>query len=78
METETTSLDSAISGRATVLSKKLPTWIKVGSVAAASAVAGGIAAAWFYRKALSRLQNAEAHAEDSNFRIPASEAGDYD
>jgi len=30
----------------------------VGAVAAASAVAGGLAAAWFYRKTLTRLQQA--------------------
>jgi hypothetical protein len=34
-------------------------WLKVGSIAAASAVLGGLAAAWFYRKTLSRLREAE-------------------
>jgi hypothetical protein len=38
-------------------------WFKVGAVAAASAVAGGLAAAWFYRKTLTRLQQA---AEDGH------------
>ena len=34
-------------------------WLKVGAVAAASAVLGGLAAAWFYRKTLSQLREAE-------------------
>ncbi len=34
-------------------------WVKVGLVAVTSALAGGLAAAWWYRKTLSRLQEAE-------------------
>ena len=49
--------------------KHLPTWLKVGAVAAASAVVGGLAAAWFYRGTLKRLRNPELHAENSNFGI---------
>jgi hypothetical protein len=45
-----------------------PQWVKVGAVALASALAGGLAAAWWYKKTLSRLQEAE-EAEDTNFRI---------
>lgn len=44
-------------------------WLKVSVIAAASALAGGLAAAWFYRKTLRDLQNAES---DSNFRISES------
>ena len=36
-----------------------PGWLKVGAVAAASALAGGLAAAWFYRKTLTKLQEGE-------------------
>ena len=43
-------------------------WLKVGAIAAASAVLGGLAAAWFYRKTLSRLREAE-------HEIPVSEFG---
>jgi len=32
-------------------------------VAAVSALAGGVAAAWYYRKTLARLQQAEAHPQ---------------
>ena len=38
-------------------------WVKMGLVAAASAVAGGLAAAWWYRKTLASLQEA---GESSN------------
>ena len=43
-------------------------WVKVGAVAAVSALAGGLAAAWFYRRTLRRMQAAESDIEDSNFR----------
>ena len=34
-------------------------WAQVGVIAAASALLGGLAAAWFYRNTLSRLREAE-------------------
>ena len=40
-------------------------WLRVGTIAAASAVLGGLAAAWFYRKALRQLREAENHIPDS-------------
>jgi hypothetical protein len=43
-------------------------WLKVGAVAAASAVLGGLAAAWFYRKTLSQLR-------DAGERLSNSESG---
>ena len=39
-------------------------WLKMGAVAAASAALGGLAAAWFYRKTLSRLREAENEIPD--------------
>jgi membrane associated rhomboid family serine protease len=48
--------------------RQASSWIKVGAVAAASALAGGLAAAWFYRRTLRRMQAAELEAKDSNFR----------
>lgn len=35
-------------------------WLKVGAVAATSALVGGLAAAWYYRHTLTRLQQAAA------------------
>ena len=39
-------------------------WLRIGAIAAASAVVGGLAAAWFYRKTLSRFQAAEDEIPD--------------
>jgi len=36
-----------------------PSWFRVGVLAAASAAVGGLAVAWYYRKTLARLQQAE-------------------
>jgi len=46
-----------------------PGWLKVSAIAAASALAGGLAAAWFYRKTLTQLRQAATSAPDSDFRI---------
>jgi hypothetical protein len=62
-------LDSNASEHNARIGKRLPGWIKVGGIAAASAVAGGLAAAWFYRRTLSRLRQAEQNPSDSNFGI---------
>jgi hypothetical protein len=48
-------------------------WLKMGAIAAASAVLGGLAAAWFYRKALSQLQ--EAGHENSDLLPKTIEDG---
>ena len=40
-------------------------WVRVGTIAAASALVGGLAAAWFYRKTLSRLREAEDEIPES-------------
>ena len=34
-------------------------WLKLGAVAAVSVLAGGLAAAWWYRSTLKKLQQAE-------------------
>jgi hypothetical protein len=47
----------------------LKKWAKVGMIAAASALAGGLAAAWFYRKTLNTLRNAEMEEGNSGSRI---------
>jgi flagellar basal body-associated protein FliL len=71
MQEQSNSLDSKDSSTQED-SRKAPgqssSWIKVGAVAAVSALAGGLAAAWFYRKTLRRMHAAESDPEDSNFR----------
>jgi hypothetical protein len=76
METVTSSSDSEISENHNEARKELPTWLKVGTVATASALAGGLAAVWFYRKTLLRHQNAETRLENSNFGISAEKTED--
>ena len=51
-----------------------PGWLKVGAFAAASAVLGGLAAAWFYRKALSQLREAEDKIPNSEIRTTEDES----
>ncbi|HLY42439.1 MAG TPA: hypothetical protein VKR52_14590 [Terracidiphilus sp.] len=51
----------------------LPGWLKVGVVAAASAFAGGMAAAWFYRKTLTRLRQEAEREPQSN---PSDDSAD--
>jgi len=48
-------------------------WVKVGAIAAASAVLGGLAAAWFYRKTLSQLREAGNEIPDSLPNITENE-----
>lgn len=54
-----------------------PRWLKVGMVAAASGILGGLAAAWFYRKTLAKLQGADGHTADEHTSTD-SEDQDYD
>ena len=48
-------------------------WVKVGAIAAASAVLGGLGAAWFYRKTLSQLREASDRIPDSLQNITENE-----
>lgn len=56
--------------------RKFPRWLKVSAVAAGSLLAGGLAAAWIYRKSIATLQNPEETPGNSNFGIPAGEIDD--
>jgi hypothetical protein len=44
-----------------------PGWLKVGIVAAASALAGGLAAAWWYRKTLKTLRQTQEIDQNPHF-----------
>jgi hypothetical protein len=45
-------------------------WLRLGLVAAATALAGGLAAAWWYRSTLTKLREAEKDAVNPHFGIP--------
>jgi hypothetical protein len=49
-------------------------WLRIGTVAAASAVLGGLAAAWFYRKTLKKLQDAQHQIPNSEFGAIADDS----
>jgi hypothetical protein len=74
-EQDTTPLQSDNSIPSPESRTPFPGWIKVGAIAAASALAGGLAAAWFYRKTLKTFREAEPHKENSEFGTRESEAG---
>jgi hypothetical protein len=71
---ESTPLISEPSAGLSARQTRLPKWMKVTAIAATSALAGGLAAAWFYRKTVSRLQNAVETTENSNFGMPGGGA----
>ena len=57
-------------------SRKFPRLIRMTAFAAASILAGGLAATWIYRKSIARLQYPEDAPEYSNFGISGGEADD--
>ena len=67
---------SLTSGGFSVLQTRRSTRLVLTLIAALSALAGGLAAAWYYRKIISQLQHAEPNEHNSNFRI--SDATDDD
>ena len=75
-ERDTKPVESADFALNSKMDAMFPTWIKVGAVAAASALAGGLAAAWFYRKTLNSLRQAESGSGNSDFRIQGRETDD--
>jgi len=66
-----TSTSESKSSKATpAVARASSGWLKVGAIAAASALAGGLAAAWWYRKTLKTLrQTSETHT-NPHFGIP--------
>ena len=48
----------------------------MAAVAAASAALGGLAAAWFYRKTLTRLREADANIVTEEPESPGEDFGD--
>jgi len=49
-------------------------WLKVGIVATASALAGGLAAAWWYRKTLKSLRQSSEITPNPHFGIPKDDS----
>jgi hypothetical protein len=51
-------------------------WVRMGAVAVGSALAGGLLAAWWYRKTLNQLRQAEEEGENPHFGIQEEELAD--
>jgi hypothetical protein len=51
-------------------------WLKLGAVAAASALAGGLAAAWWYRNTLKKLRQADESAPSPHYGISGDDPAD--
>jgi hypothetical protein len=51
-------------------------WVRMGAVAVGSALAGGLLAAWWYRKTLNQLRDADEDGENPQFGIQEEEPAD--
>jgi membrane associated rhomboid family serine protease len=76
-ENDVTPLESVASTSNSAPIGQFPAWIKVGAIAAASALAGGLAAAWFYRKTLNTLRQAESDAGTPDSAIHDANPEDF-
>jgi hypothetical protein len=52
--------ESMTSSSATAIRQRGSGWLRLSALAAASALAGGLAAAWYYRKTLNALHQADS------------------
>jgi hypothetical protein len=69
----TTSVESEDSQSPPEGGEKPANWLRIGLVAAASALAGGVAAAWWYRKTLNKLHESGEKGENPQFGISVDE-----
>jgi hypothetical protein len=69
----TNQTESEVSFESEILRPGSSNWIKVGIVAAASAVIGGMAAAWWYRKTLKTLRQTEEIETNPEFGISSDD-----
>jgi hypothetical protein len=70
-------LESASSSEQDKSDPKPMGWLKVAALAALSAAAGGLAAAWFYRKTLAQMREAAASSPaGEEMERPATDSSD--
>jgi hypothetical protein len=72
----TNTTESDISGKDEPQTAKPEGWLRYGLVAMASVVLGGMATAWWYRKTLIRLRQAEEISPNSHFGISEGDSSD--
>jgi len=76
LEPMTTPLESSTSPAPQTPAAQPSGWLKVGAIAAASALVGGVAAAWWYRKTLTKLRQDEDRSIHPGFSISGDEPAD--
>jgi hypothetical protein len=72
----TSSLESEKSPASNPAVPPPPGWLKLGIVAAASVLAGGLAATWWYRNTLTKLRQAEEKPVNPHFGISEDDPQD--
>ncbi|MGA7343338.1 MAG: hypothetical protein WBE72_16160 [Terracidiphilus sp.] len=65
----TNNLESEISQSSDATKAQSLGWLKIGVLTAISALAGGVAAAWWYRKTLTKLRETGEISQNSQFGI---------
>jgi hypothetical protein len=73
----TSDLKSDVSTEIESADPKPANWLKLGLITAGSALAGGIAVAWWYRKTLAKLHETGENPKNPDFRI-SPEGSDED
>jgi hypothetical protein len=69
-------LESSVSPQSETHPAEPAGWFKMGAVAAGSALAGALLAAWWYRQTLKKLREAEESGQNPHFGIPEDDSGD--
>jgi hypothetical protein len=69
-----TSKDSSTSGKDAPQSPRRIGWLRVAAIAAASALAGGLAAAWWHRNTLAKLRHNQETPPNPDFGMSDSES----
>ena len=70
------SLDSSDYQENVEAPAKPHSWVRMGAVAMGSALAGGLLTAWWYRKTLNQLRQADEEGENPQFGIQVEEPAD--
>jgi hypothetical protein len=71
-----THVESDVSSNSESRSAPQSGWAKLGLIAMASVVLGGMATAWWYRKTLIRLRQAEENSSNPQFGMTRDDPGD--
>ena len=68
-------MESKVSAIAEPPNGTSPTWLKLAILTAASALAGGLATAWWYRKTLTKLRETGENPQNPDFGMHQKHSG---